>query len=204
MAQIFSAERAAPAMAPRSRASTQDRAPTRQEDHLAALQRRADGGPVVQRLAHFRNLADGGAVQRAALEDEEPLQGRFAPATGAMQRQADEDEALQAKPARAGGLPAQIQHTMQMMSGVNLGDVNVHYNSPQPAQVGAHAFAQGRDIHVATGQEGNLAHEAWHIAQQRQGRVAPTRMLGEVAINDDPALEAEADQMAARANSTTF
>lgn len=204
MTQIFSAERAAPALAPRSRPEAQGRAPTHQEYQLAALQRRADTGSVVQRLAQFRKLADGRAVQRAALEEEDPLQGRFAPAADAMQRQADEDEALQAKPARAGGLPAKLQNTIQMISGVNLDDVNVHRNSPQPAQVGAHAFAQGRDIHLAAGREGDLAHEAWHLAQQGEGRVAPTRMLGDVAINDDPALEAEADEFADHANHSNF
>jgi hypothetical protein len=32
-------------------------------------------------------------------------------------------------------------------------DVKVHYNSAKPAQLNAHAYAQGTDIHIASGQE---------------------------------------------------
>ena len=59
----------------------------------------------------------------------------------------------------------------------------------------AHAYTQGSDIHVAPGQERHLAHEAWHVVQQAQGRVQPTMQLQGTAINDDPALEQEADLM---------
>ncbi len=48
--------------------------------------------------------------------------------------------------------------------------VNVHYNSSQPAQLNALAYAQGTNIHVAPGQEQFLPHEAWHVIQQRAGR----------------------------------
>ncbi|MFY2564310.1 DUF4157 domain-containing protein [Corallococcus terminator] len=82
---------------------------------------------------------------------------------------------------------------------MSLDDVQVHYNSSQPAQLQALAYAQGTDIHLAPGQERNLPHEAWHVVQQAQGRVSPTRQTQGVALNDDSALEAEADRMGARA-----
>ena len=60
----------------------------------------------------------------------------------------------------------------------------------------AHAFAQGSDIHLAPGQEKHLPHEAWHVAQQKQGRVEPTTQLkGKIHVNDDERLENEADVM---------
>jgi len=65
--------------------------------------------------------------------------------------------------------------------------------------VNAHAYAQGTDIHVASGQERHLPHEAWHVVQQAQGRVKPTLQMKGVAINDDLGLEREADMMGARA-----
>ena len=78
--------------------------------------------------------------------------------------------------------------------------VNVDYNSPQPAQLNALAYAQGRDIHVAPGQERHLPHEAWHVVQQAQGRVKPTMQLKDgVPVNDDEGLEHEADVMGAKA-----
>jgi len=79
-------------------------------------------------------------------------------------------------------------------------DVKVHYNSAKPAQLNAHAYAQGTDIHIASGQEKHLPHEAWHVVQQKQGRVRPTTMMkAKVPVNDDQGLEKEADVMGARA-----
>ncbi|MGY8938739.1 MAG: eCIS core domain-containing protein [Flavobacteriales bacterium] len=81
-----------------------------------------------------------------------------------------------------------------------MSDVKVHYNSPKPAQLQAHAYAQGNQIHLASGQEKHLPHEAWHVVQQKQGRVAPTTQLkGKVNINDNAGLEKEADVMGAKA-----
>ncbi|MDQ1833801.1 DUF4157 domain-containing protein [Massilia sp. CCM 9029] len=78
--------------------------------------------------------------------------------------------------------------------------VRVHYNSGKAAQLNAHAYAQGTDIHIAPGQERHLPHEAWHVVQQAQGRVKPTmQMHGGVLVNDDKAHEHEADMMGAKA-----
>ena len=98
------------------------------------------------------------------------------------------------------GLPDQLKSGVENLSGFSLDDVKVHYNSDKPAQLNAHAYAQGTDIHVAPGQEKHLPHEAWHVVQQKQGRVRPTRqMKGKVNVNDDRGLEAEADTMGAKA-----
>ncbi|HHG84356.1 MAG TPA: DUF4157 domain-containing protein [Bacteroidetes bacterium] len=101
------------------------------------------------------------------------------------------------------GLPDNLKGGMENLSGVSLDDVKVHFNSDKPAQMQAHAYAQGTDIHVAPGQEQHLPHEAWHVVQQKQGRVQATRQLkGKVAINDDAGLEKEADVMGAKALQT--
>ncbi|MFN7897619.1 MAG: DUF4157 domain-containing protein, partial [Cyanobacteriota bacterium] len=85
-------------------------------------------------------------------------------------------------------------------SGLSMDHVRVHYNSSQPAQLNALAYAQGSDIHLAPGQERHLPHEAWHVVQQAQGRVRPTlQMKDGVQVNDDVGLEQEADEMGARA-----
>jgi hypothetical protein len=56
---------------------------------------------------------------------------------------------------------------------------------------------------VGPGQEEHLAHVAWHVVQQAQGRVQPThQMKSGVPVNDDRGLEQEADQMGARALET--
>ncbi|WP_299315833.1 DUF4157 domain-containing protein [uncultured Aquimarina sp.] len=98
------------------------------------------------------------------------------------------------------GLPDNLKSGIENLSGYSMGDVKVHYNSSKPAQLQAHAYAQGTDIHLAPGQEKHLPHEAWHVVQQKQGRVKPTKQLkSKVNINDDVGLEKEADVMGKKA-----
>lgn len=98
------------------------------------------------------------------------------------------------------GLPDSLKAGMEKLSSYSLDDVNVHYNSDKPAQLQAHAYAQGTEIHLGPGQEKHLPHEAWHVVQQKQGRVKPTmQMKGFVNVNDDQFLENEADVMGAKA-----
>lgn len=98
------------------------------------------------------------------------------------------------------GLPDQLKSGIEGLSGVAMDDVKVHYNSAKPAQLQAHAYAQGNQIHIASGQEKHLPHEAWHVVQQKQGRVKPTAQLkGKVNINDNVGLEKEANVMGAKA-----
>ncbi|MDF3126601.1 DUF4157 domain-containing protein [Rheinheimera sp. 1928-s] len=98
------------------------------------------------------------------------------------------------------GLPNQLKAGIESLSGMSMDHVKVHYNSAQPAQLNAHAYAQGSNIHLAPGQEKHLPHEAWHVVQQAQGRVKPTmQMKTGVPVNDDAGLEKEADVMGSRA-----
>ncbi|MEO1515505.1 MAG: DUF4157 domain-containing protein [Bacteroidota bacterium] len=98
------------------------------------------------------------------------------------------------------GLPNHLKSGIERLSGYSMDDVKVHRNSSKPAQLQAHAYAQGTDIHLGPGQEKHLAHEAWHVVQQKQGRVKPTiQMKSGAQINDDSGLEREADVMGAKA-----
>ena len=98
------------------------------------------------------------------------------------------------------GLPNGLKSGVESLSGHSMDDVKVHSSSSEPAQLNAHAFAQGSDIHLAPGQEKYLPHEAWHVAQQKQGKVEPTTQLkGKIPVNDDERLENEADVMGAKA-----
>lgn len=97
------------------------------------------------------------------------------------------------------GLPDNLKAGIEQLSGLSMDDVRVHYNSPKPAPLGALAYTQGTEIHVGAGQERHLSHEAWHVVQQMQGQVKPTLQVDGLAINDDPTLEREADEMGAHA-----
>lgn len=99
------------------------------------------------------------------------------------------------------GLPDNLKAGIESLSGYSMDDVTVHYNSSKPATLQAHAYAQGTDIHLASGQEQHLPHEAWHVVQQKQGRVKPTmQMNGGVEVNDNAGLEQEADHMGTKAS----
>ncbi|SHM03570.1 DUF4157 domain-containing protein [Flavobacterium chilense] len=125
-------------------------------------------------------------VQKKGIEEEEPLQGKFA-----LPIQKKENNT---------GLPDNLKSGIENLSGYAMDDVKVHYNSDKPAQLQAHAYAQGTDIHIASGQEKHLPHEAWHVVQQKQGRVQPTlQMKGNINVNDDAELENEADVMGTKA-----
>ncbi|WP_197684496.1 eCIS core domain-containing protein [Mucilaginibacter mallensis] len=97
------------------------------------------------------------------------------------------------------GLPHQLQQGVEALSGMSMAGTSVHYNSSAPAQIGALAYAAGNQIHLGPGQEQHLPHEAWHVVQQKQGRVKPTLQAKGLAINDDHTLETEADVMGQRA-----
>lgn len=98
------------------------------------------------------------------------------------------------------GLPDSLKSGMESISGLSLHDVKVHRNSDKPAQLQAHAYAQGTDIHLGPGQEKHLPHELGHVVQQKEGRVKPTVQLKDkVNINDDSSLEKEADVLGQKA-----
>ncbi|PJJ61209.1 eCIS core domain-containing protein [Hymenobacter chitinivorans] len=145
----------------------------------------ADNRPAAVAQRRLQTLADNSPrVQQAAQ----------------LQAHADTGAAPVPQKANRTGLPDELKAGVESLSGHSLDEVRVHYNSSQPAQLQAHAYAQGTDIHLAPGQEQHLPHEAWHVVQQQQGRVQPTRQLpNEVAVNDDAGLEREADVMGARA-----
>ena len=102
------------------------------------------------------------------------------------------------------GLPDNLKSGIESLSGFSMDDVRVHYNSSKPATVQALAYTQGTDIHVAPGQEKCLPHEAWHVAQQMAGRVSPTTNINGMPVNDNAALEHEADVMGEKAVQCKF
>lgn len=162
--------------------------------------------PAVQLVAEEEEpvQAKSDTIQKAGPEEEEPLQGKFETIQKAGP---EEEEPMQGKfkpvqrKANDTGMPDNLKSGVESLSGYSMDDVKVHYNSAQPAQLNALAYAQGTDIHVAPGQERHLPHEAWHVAQQKQGRVQPTMQMKEgVPVNDDAGLEHEADVMGAKAN----
>lgn len=107
---------------------------------------------------------------------------------------------IQQKPNET-GMPDNLKTGIENLSSFTMDDVRVHYNSDKPAIVQALAYTQGIDIHVAPRQEQHLPHEAWHVAQQMAGHVEPTTEVGGIPVNDNTALEHEANVMGARTNS---
>ena len=143
------------------------------------LQAKANHSTGTSRLAQLKEASDA----RSSVSDSTPVQ-----------RQENKT-----------GLPDQLKSGMESVSGLSLSDVKVHRNSDKPAQLQAHAYAQGTDIHLGPGQEKHLPHELGHVVQQKQGRVKPTMQLkGKVNINDNAGLEKEADVLGAKALQAKF
>jgi hypothetical protein len=159
-------------------ASVLDRRPAALSQGL--LQASADRGPRTAQLSALQQMVD---------------------ASPRMVHQRDaRDDMLPASRSNKTGLPDALKTGIESLSGMSMDHVKVHYGSAMPAQLHAHAYAQGSDIHLAPGQERHLPHEAWHVVQQAQGRVKPTMQMKQgTLVNDDAGLEAEADAMGARA-----
>ncbi|HUR53720.1 MAG TPA: DUF4157 domain-containing protein, partial [Gemmataceae bacterium] len=119
----------------------------------------------------------------------------------------DDPLSLPQPPPAATAIPDEIRAGMEAVLGADFSGVQLHKASGRAAALGAAAFAQGAEVHVAPGHwapesvRGRelLGHELWHVVQQREGRAAATARRAGVAVNDHPALEAEADAMGARA-----
>jgi Domain of unknown function (DUF4157) len=146
-------------------------------------------------------------LQRQAedTDDREP-----SPAACAVQRPANSafipKPQVNLKPAGAGSpLPKPVQQKMSAAFGANFSDVRIHQGS-QAKSINALAYTQGNHIHFASGKydptseagQKLLGHELTHVVQQRAGRVPVPQAKG-TPINADPALEAEADDLGAKA-----
>lgn len=158
---------------------------------LKSLQAAADDSPSSNSITQLQAMVDdsvdndlNGILQLQAMAD-----ARATTLTEPIQRQENNT-----------GLPDNLKSGMENLSGLSMDDVKVHRNSDKPAQLQAHAYAQGTDIHLGPGQEKHLPHELGHVVQQKQRRVKPTmQMKGKVNINDDTGLEKEADVMGTKA-----
>lgn len=151
--------------------------------------------------AHIGKTHDAGPVSNTSADNSRGpyLQDNRAKATAQLKPDAGTVSGATGNENQS-NLPVQLKSGIESLSGISMDDVKVHYNSNKPAQLQAYAYAQGTDIHLAAGQEKHLPHEAWHVVQQKQGRVKPTlQMKGKVNVNDDKGLEAEADAMGAKA-----
>jgi hypothetical protein len=153
------------------------------------LQEMANNSSQVKQLEAFQEMANNSAQTKQTAQ----LQAMY------DNHSAQKQQLIQKKENKT-GLPDNLKTGMENLSRMSLDDVKVHRNSDKPSQLQAHAYAQGTDIHLGAGQEKYLPHEAWHVVQQKQGRVKPTmQMKSKVNVNDDEGLEREADVMGQRA-----
>lgn len=169
-----------------------ERVPIRRQAQSNSTTVEADGGAV--------GMDRGDQAKHRAAIDQSPRQA-------AQRRQIEHGfgQPLQQKTNET-GLPDEFKAEMETTFDNDFSDVRVHPTSSTAVDVGARAYTQGSDIHVAPGQfqphtdQGKqlLGHEMAHVVQQREGRVAPTGEVGGMPLNDDPALEKEADEMSAK------
>jgi hypothetical protein len=100
-----------------------------------------------------------------------------------------------------------VQAKMENSMQTDFSDVNIVENSSKATQMNAEAFAQGREVHFAPGkfdqssQKGQelIGHEFGHLKQNEKSPVQANTKMNGVPVNNDPALENEADQMGKKA-----
>ena len=172
--------------------SKNDAAPQMQDNRSEAIQ--------MQQLHELSNInsQSSGITQLQSIADNFASQNSVAQLQSIADNFTLEKEPLQRKENKT-GLPDNLKAGMEGLSGMSLDSVNVHRNSDKPAQLNAHAYAQGTDIHLGSGQEKHLPHELGHVVQQAQGRVKPTTAVNGVGVNDNAGLEKEADTMGSKA-----
>lgn len=102
------------------------------------------------------------------------------------------------------GLSDAMKARFERLMGMPLEDVRVHRNSDKPAELDALAYAKGNEIHLGPGQEKHLEHELGHVVQQRQGEVKKTDVIHNAAVNEEDALEANANFVTAKSNFDGF
>jgi hypothetical protein len=164
---------------------------SRRVNRITQLQARADASNSIGRIYQLQTIANPSSTANKMAQLE------------AMNNKKSVTQLAQKRPlqrkANKTGLPDNLKTGIESLSGVSMDSVNVHKNSEKPAQLNAHAYAQGNDIHLGSGQEKHLPHEAWHVVQQSQGRVKPTSQMAGVNINDNKGLEKDADVMGVKA-----
>jgi hypothetical protein len=104
------------------------------------------------------------------------------------------------------GISDELKTDMEDHFNTDFSNVRVHTESSKAGEVGALAYTQGTEMYFAPGQfqpgtsrgKQLLGHELTHVVQQREGRVTPTGQIDGTLINNDPTLEKEADDEAAK------
>ena len=137
-------------------------------------QKHVDQRPEAQRMIQLKQLA----ATRARPEDQKIAQ---------LKALADTHTPAQRFPIQRNdtGIPEGLKTGMEQVSGMSLDHVKVHYNSSKPASVQAHVYAQGNQVHLASGQEKHLPHELGHAVQQTEGRVRKFKASDETVIAID-------------------
>lgn len=86
-----------------------------------------------------------------------------------------------------------IKERVEEKTGIDLSDVNIHYNAPQPSEFQSLAYTYGKDIYLGSGQESALSHELYHVVQQKQGIVPIQGYINKLPFNQSSQLEQMAE-----------
>jgi len=157
--------------------------------------RKEAGSTELQAAELSRLTGENEAVQCAGVRTKGPADS-----------QASEAHALLQMSGPGRPMPAETRESMESSFGADFSSVRVS-EGPEASAMGAQAFTQGERIHFEPGRyqptstagKSLLGHELAHVVQQREGRVQATGQANGVAINNDPSLEAEADQQGSAA-----
>ncbi len=161
---------------------------------------------VIQHQKAFGNRLTQAALQSIMQEKRPEEDDEQAKSTSPLQSKTGgiDNKKCISKKSNTTGLSDGLKGKMESAFQADFSGVKIHTNSSNAVKVNALAFTQGHNIHFAPGQfnpntsagKHLIGHELAHVVQQRQGRVKQTTEIGGMPVNDNPALEQEADAWA--------
>jgi hypothetical protein len=130
---------------------------------------------------------------------ESPLKPRETTSTF-FEKAGNKTDPVLKKKENGGNLPDELQAKMENVFDADFFAVKVYENSSEAQDLNAIAYTQGNEIHFAPGYDPfsgqskeYLGHELAHVVQQKAGVVEPTHQERGHKINDNKALEYQAD-----------
>lgn len=162
-----------------------------------------DRSPEVLEMQQFKERIGNSPEVLQMQEYQQQINVTSSDDNSSQQEQATDSYPLPHKKKNTTGIPDNIKHGIENLSGILLDDVKVYYNSDKPKLLGVPAYTEGTNIYIGPGNEEYLPHEVWHVIQQKQRAIKANEMLKGKKINRTKKLEDDAEKMGKKGLSST-
>ena len=168
------------------------------QNNQSAIQAKQSGKPPIQTKQGSKPLIQAKQNQKPPVKAKQhPVQRN-----GKEQASGNEKIASRNNLSKDGQqqLEAQAKANVSKVTGVNVHDAQVTFDSPRPIQLKANATAQGLQVDIGPQQEDHLEHELGHVAQNKKQPVQANKKASNgTLINDEKDKEKYADEVDTKA-----